>query len=109
QRIHAISEQMGPAVDTQRAQIDYEGLRVDLMEKRISLAQNELQIERARADFRRMEQLYDDSLISERQYDSAKTELEVLKVARSETRELISHLQDRISQLEQYRNINPKE
>ncbi|MDR8393325.1 HlyD family efflux transporter periplasmic adaptor subunit [Aliifodinibius sp. S!AR15-10] len=109
QRMIAIREQMTPAIDNQRAQIDFEGLRVELMNQRITLAQTELQLQRAKTDFKRSQKLYQDSVISDRQYDSLLTEVEMLEVQKQETEKLIQELQNRIEELNRYNNFGGEE
>ncbi len=90
--INLIEEGLDPVINDQRNRMNLEGLRVDLMNTRISLAEVKLQKQQSLADYNRVAQLYENELVSEQEYERARTELDLNRTREEEKEDLIEYL-----------------
>jgi multidrug resistance efflux pump len=97
--IDLIEESLDPVIDDQRNRMNLEGLRVDLMNQRISLAEVRLQKQQSLADYNRTVQLYENDLISDQEYERAATELELNRTRIAEKEELITYLEESLEEI----------
>lgn len=100
--INLITESLNLTAGEQRTRINLEELKVEEINTRISLARSELNQAHAQSNFQRASELYRQDLISEREYERAETELELLNTEVREYTELIQYLSDRIADLEAF-------
>jgi len=100
--IEQIKQTREPILAEQRVRIDLEGLKINQMETRISLAQSKLQQQLAETDFERITNLRDRDLISEQQFDSVRTRLELFNVQVREYQEILDYYSSRIDEIEEY-------
>tara|TARA_R100001143_G_scaffold63267_1_gene69256 strand:- start:17439 stop:18524 length:1086 start_codon:yes stop_codon:yes gene_type:complete len=100
--IELISESLDLTSGEQRTRMDLEGLKIDEINTRISLAETELTRSRVRSEFNRVSELRERDLISEQEYEMIETELELLNVQVREYEDLISYLNERIEELEEF-------
>ena len=100
--IEQIRQTREPILAEQRVRIDLEGLKINQMETRISLAQSKLQQQLAETDFERITNLRDRDLISEQQFDSVRTRLELFNVQVREYQEILDYYSSRIDEIEEY-------
>jgi len=100
--IELIEESLDPVIDDQRNRMNLEGMRVDLMNHRIALTEVRLQGQQALADYNRAARLYEDDMISEREFELAKTELDLKQVQIHELEDLIDYLTESIEEVGQF-------
>lgn len=100
--IDLISESMDLTTGEQRTRIDLEDLKIQEINTRISLAETELIRSRVRSDFNRVSELWERELISDQEYELTETELEMLNVQVREYEDLLTYLNERIEELEEY-------
>lgn len=98
--IDFIQESMDPLMNQQRNRMDFESLKIDEIETRISLAQAEINYQKVSAEHQRALDLRDRDLISEQEYEVIKAELDVLTTSISSYNELADYLQNQITSLE---------
>lgn len=91
-----------PVLAEQRVRMDLESLKINQMEARISLAQSQLQKQLAVTEFERVRNLRERDLISEQQFDSVRTRLELFEVQVREYQQILDYYADRISEIEAY-------
>lgn len=99
--IDFIQESMDPLMNQQRNRMDFESLKVDEIETRISLAQAEINYQRVFAEHSRALDLREKNLISEQEYEMIKAELDVLTTSISSYHELADYLQNQLTSLEE--------
>lgn len=97
-----IRQTRDPVLAEQRVRMDLESLKIDQMEARISLAQSQLQQQLAETEFDRVRNLLDRDLISEQQFDSVRTRLELFDVQVREYQQILDYYEERISEIEAY-------
>ncbi len=100
--IDLISESLDLTSGEQRTRINLEELKIEMINTRIALAETELIRHRSRSEFDRASELWQRELISEMEYESAETELELLNVQVREYEELVGYLSERIEELEEF-------
>jgi multidrug resistance efflux pump len=100
--IELIREGLEPVTDEQRNRINLEDLKIEEIQTRISLARTELEQQQVMADYNRIAELRKRDLVSEQEYELAKTELDLLDVQVDEYRELVGYLGDRIGEIEEF-------
>lgn len=100
--IEQIKQTREPILAEQRVRIDLEGLKVNQMETRISLAQSELQQQLAETEFERIKNLRDRDLISEQRFDSVQTRVELFDVQVREYQQILDYYTGRIEEIEEY-------
>lgn len=100
--IEQIKQTREPILAEQRVRIDLEGLKINQMETRISLAQSKLQMQLAETEFERIKNLRDRDLISEQRFDSAQTRVELFDVQVREYQQILDYYTGRIDEIEEY-------
>lgn len=100
--IDLISESLDLTTGEQRTQIDLEELKIEEINTRISLAEAELTRSRVRSEFNRASELWEQELISDREFELVETELELLNVQVREYEDLLAYLSERIEELEEF-------
>lgn len=98
--INLITESLNLTAGEQRTRINLEELKIEEINTRISLARAELNQTRAQSNFQRASELYQQDLISDREYERVETDLELLNTEVREYMNLIQYLSDRIADLE---------
>lgn len=106
--IELIEEGLDPVIDDQRNRMNLEGLKIDLMNTRISLAEIKLQEQQSIADYNRAARLFEDALISEQEYELARMELDLNRTKRDETEELIGYLTESLDEIGQFGNYSTR-
>jgi multidrug resistance efflux pump len=97
-----IKQTREPILAEQRVRIDLEGLKINQMETRISLAQSRLQQQLAETEFERIKNLRERDLISEQQFDSVQTRVELYNVQVREYKDILEYYTVRINEIEEY-------
>lgn len=88
-----------PVIGQQRNQLNYEQLRIDMMNARIQLAADRLERDRLQREVERNQQLFDQNLLSAAEYDRLVTEVESFNLRIREGEELLTELADRLSRI----------
>jgi membrane fusion protein, multidrug efflux system len=70
--IEALRVNLKPVVAQQRNAMDYDQLRLDWMKQRAQWASSRVNLDLAEAEYRRMNALFQDKIVSERVYEQAK-------------------------------------
>lgn len=97
--VELIRASLEPLADRQRNLLNYEGLRLDLMNARIELATNRINRDRLQRDLVRADNLFDQNLISEAEYDLIRTEFASNDIGVTEKEKLISEMEGRLQTL----------
>jgi multidrug resistance efflux pump len=98
--IDYLRESLDPIIDEQRNILNFEDLKLEQMQSRIALVRVELQRRQTLANYNRIADLHDRQLVSEQEFESIRTELELLTVQSNELTELIDYLDIRIAEIE---------
>lgn len=96
-----IRESMDPLMNLQRNRMNFESLKIEEIETRIDLAQAEINHQKVTAEYERAVELLERDLISTREYEMIKAELDVLTNSITSYRELAAYLQSQIRSLEE--------
>lgn len=99
--IDYLRESLDPIIDEQRNILNFEDLKLEQIQTRITLAKTELQKQQVAANFNRVADLYERNLVSDQEFETLQTELNVLTMQADEMRELISYLSIRIAEIEE--------
>ncbi|MCA1801054.1 MAG: HlyD family efflux transporter periplasmic adaptor subunit [Rhodothermaceae bacterium] len=97
--VELIRTSLEPLADRQRNLLNYEGRRLDLMNARIELATTRINRDRLQRDLDRADNLYDQNLISEAEYDLIRTEFASNDIGVTEKEKLISEMEERLQTL----------
>ncbi len=97
--VELIRAGLDPAVGQHRNRINYEELRLDMMNARIQLASDRLQRDFLQREVERKEHLYDQHLISAAEYDRLTTELATQKLRIQEGEIVLTDLGERLQEL----------
>lgn len=100
--IEQIKQTREPILAEQRVRIDLEGFKISQMETRISLAQSKLQKQLAETEFERIKNLRERDLISEQQFDSVQTRVELFNVQVREYQQILDYYTGKIDEIEEY-------
>ncbi len=90
-QIEELRASLTPLADQQRLAMEYSEIRLHWMSQRAQLGEARANLQVAQADFRRIEQLFKDKIVSERDYDAAKAKQDSLA---NEVDELARSVQD---------------
>lgn len=90
---------MGPVENRQRNLLNLEGMQMDMMKQRIDLASAGLYRQRAEREFERVSSLYNNNLISEDEYEKAKSELDIITLEIEQKTEMLETMHLRIENL----------
>ena len=99
--IDYLRESLDPIIGEQRNLINFEELKLEQIQSRISLARVELERQQALANYNRIADLFERQLVSEQEYESIQTRLDLLTVQSDELRSLIDYLGTRIAEIEE--------
>ena len=91
---------MAPVANAQRNAINYEQMRMDYMRQRVELATTRVNYQLAVDEFQRMEKLYHDKLISDAEFDTAKSKQDALKVEIEEKEKLVAQSEQALQRLQ---------
>lgn len=89
-----------PEIDMERNILNYEGMKMDVMQERIDLASLKIRKQRAQQVYNRVEKLWAANLTSDDEYEQAKSNLELLESEVAEKEVLIDQISDRLENLE---------
>jgi multidrug resistance efflux pump len=91
---------INPAANSQRNAINYEQLRVDWLRQRVELATTRVNLQLAESEFKRMDRLFQDKLISESQYDASRAAQEALRSEVGEKSKLVDALEVNLQRMQ---------
>lgn len=94
--VELIRTSLEPVSDRQRNLLNYEGLRLDLMNARIELATARINRDRMERDLVRADNLFDKNLISEAEYDLIRSAFASADLEVDEKGKLIGEMEDRL-------------
>jgi len=97
--VELIRTSLEPLADQQRNLLNYEGIRLDLMNARIELATSRINRDRLQRDLARADNLYEQNLISEAEYDLIRTEFAATDIGVTGNEKLISEMEERLQAL----------
>ncbi len=97
--VQLIRAGLEPVTGQQRNRLNYEELRLDMMNARIQLAADRLQLDQLQRERDRSEQLFDRDLIAISEYDRLVTEHEVFKIRVEEGQEVLNDLAARLTHI----------
>lgn len=98
--VELIRSGLDPITDQQRNLLNYEGLRLDLMNARIDLATTRINRDRLRREMLRAENLYEKQLLSESEFDLIVTDFELADMEVLEKQNLISDMEERLQAID---------
>lgn len=104
--IAALRASREPAIGLSRNQINYEDLRFEVMNARIQLAEDQLEMQRLVREAHRQQTLFDLQLIAESAYDETITQRDRAMLRVEEGAHLLDELDERLTQL---RSLFPDE
>jgi multidrug resistance efflux pump len=90
---------MAPVENSQRNALSYERMSMDFMQQRVEIATARVNFQLATDEFQRMDRLYHDKLISDAEFEAAKSKQEALKVEVEEKGKLVSHTEQALQRL----------
>ena len=99
--IDYLRESLDPIIGEQRNLLNFEDLKLEQIQARISLARAELERQQTLANFNRVADLHERGLVSDQEFETIRTELDLLTVQSDEMRELIEYLSVRIAEIEE--------
>ena len=97
--IHLLTATMDPLVARRRADIDYQGLQVELLEQRLEKALVDIRLQQAQRDVARMERLFAENLISPAEVEAGRTSMKVLQEEQLRRQTIILSLQTELEHL----------
>ncbi|MFU8858850.1 MAG: HlyD family secretion protein [Cyclonatronaceae bacterium] len=97
--VELIRTSLEPVTNRQRNLLNYEGLRLDLMNARIELATARISRDRLERDLVRADNLYDQNLISEAEYDLIRSAFVSIDLEVDEKGKLIGEMEERLQTL----------
>lgn len=100
--IEVIKQSLDPVINEERNRLNIQNLIVDQMQQRISLAEARLTYRQSQADYNRSEQLFEQGLISEQEYELAQMELETSQVRVEQKEELIQSIEESLSTIRDF-------
>lgn len=98
--VEMIRAGINPASDSQRNSINYEQLRVDWMRQRVELATTRVNLQLAESEFKRMDRLFQDKLISESQYEASRAAQDALRMEVGEKSKLVDAFEANLQRME---------
>jgi len=100
--IEMIKQSLDPVIDEERNRLNMQGLIVEQMQQRISLAEARLVYRQSQADYERSEQLYEQGLISVQEYELANVALETSQVRVEQKEELIQSIEESLTSIRDF-------
>lgn len=97
--VQLIRAGLEPVTGQQRNRLNYEELRLEMMNARIQLAADRLQRDRLQRERERSEQLFSRDLISIAEYDLVVTEYEIFTLKVRESEEVLNDLATRLNSI----------
>jgi multidrug resistance efflux pump len=97
--IKMLGASMAQVMRNQRNQLNYAGLRIDWMRQRAELAMAKVRLQEAETEARRMEQLFRDSIVSERKVEDAQAARDALRGQVAELTRLVEEQEKTFPQL----------
>lgn len=97
--IEAIRTGLEPAVGNQRNRLNYEEIRLDMLNARIQLSEDRLELTRLEREAARQKGLFEQDLISESEYDLVATARDQLTVRVLEQEQVLEELSERLDQI----------
>ena len=88
-----------PLTGRLRADLDYEGLRVEWMQQRVERAVASIRLAAAESEYQRLQRLRADNLVADSEYEAAKEERDAWAARRDGSSALIQTLERRLGQL----------
>ena len=95
-----LQAEMKPVVAQQRTAMDYDQLQLDWMRQRASLATARVNLQLAESEYRRMEALFNDKIISQRVFEEAKAAQDRLRGEVAELTKLVASAGTNFAQLQ---------
>lgn len=95
-RIEYLRNSREPEVDRERNILNYEGMKMDVMQERINLASLKIRKQRAEQVYKRISQLRASDLVSADEYEQAKSNYDLLSSEVTEKEILIDQISDRL-------------
>jgi HlyD family secretion protein len=89
-----------PMDNLQRNAINYEQLRLDLMQQKVDLAGTRIKLQLSEAEFNRMDSLFADRLVSQSDYDSAKSARDEYRTQVEEQTQLVTDIEASIKRIQ---------
>jgi len=99
--IDFLRESLDPIIDEQRNILNFEDLKLEQIQARISLARVELQRRQVQTNYNRVADLFERELVSAQEFETIQTELDLLTVQAREMQALIDYLSIRIGEIEE--------
>ncbi|HOW66402.1 MAG TPA: hypothetical protein PK256_14025 [Verrucomicrobiota bacterium] len=96
-----------PMDNLQRNAINYEQLRLDLMEQKVDLAGTRIKLQLAEAEYNRMESLFSDKLVSQSDYDNAKASRDEYRTQVQEQSQLVADIEESIKRIGETHPVTP--
>lgn len=97
--VEVISSGLSPLDNNQRNAINYEQLRLDLMRQKVELASDRVDLQLAEAELARIEKLHEEKLVSDSEYDVAKSQRDGRVGQVTEQNRLITEIENSLKRL----------
>ena len=98
--IESLRVSLKPIASEQKRAISYDKLELDWMRERADLAATQVRLQQAQSEFRRMEALYKDQIVSQRVFEQAQASQDSLQKEVEELTKLVSESEKNIQALQ---------
>ena len=98
--IQMLQAEMKPVVAQQRTAMDYDQLQLDWMRQRVTLDTAQVNLQLAESEYRRMEALFKDQIVSQRMFEEAKAAQDRLRNEVGALTKLVAQAGTNVAQLQ---------